>query len=441
MPSGVSFPNKKIFMSSYHGLLALVFVAAIFSMAYFYQQKDFFSIFPLYTLAFLAMVLLYQSTCSLHFLIATGLLARIALVFIFPALSDDIYRFFWDGRLMVSGISPYGILPADALAKNIPYLDKVLFDSLNSQPYYTIYPPVSQLFYAISASIGNIKVAAVVMKILFLLTEIVGVIYMIKLLKKIALPLKPSILFFLNPLVIIEGAGNLHFEVIMVSFLCISIYYIFNNKLIYGAFWMSASIGVKLLPLMILPYFWFRLNGKDKWLFFSSLIGIMICIFLPMAGGIEVISFLSSVDLYFRKFEFNAGIYYLLRYVGQQISGYNLISYIGPLLGLITLGYNLYWASVKKSFEHKDFIHYALLVWAVYLVLATTVHPWYVIPLLFFGIFTSFRYPLMWSYLIFISYINYSYPIYYENLWWISLEYSLLSVYIIMEYNIRKAKI
>ena len=290
MLSGVRFPNKKILISSYHGLLALVFVAAIFSIEYFFQQKDFFSFFPYYTLAYLVMVLLYRSTCSLNFLIGTGLLARIALVFIFPGLSDDIYRFFWDGRLMVSGISPYGILPADALAKNIPYLDKLLFDSMNSQPYYTIYPPVSQLFYAISASFGDIKVAVVVMKILFLLTEIVGVIFLLKLLKKIALPLKRSMLFFLNPLVIIEGAGNLHFEVIMISFSCISIYYIFNNKLIYGAFWISVSIGIKLLPLMILPYFWFRLKGKEKWLFFSSLIAILICIFLPVAGfcGISV---------------------------------------------------------------------------------------------------------------------------------------------------------
>jgi hypothetical protein len=151
-----------------------------------------------------------------------------------------------------------------------------------------------------------------------------------------------------------------------------------------------------------------------------------------------VTSFLSSVDLYFRKFEFNAGIYYILRYFGEQISGYNLISYIGPLLGLITLGYNLYHAKAKKTYEYKDFIHYALLVWTVYLLLATTVHPWYIIPILFFSIFTSFRYPLIWSYLVFISYVNYSYPEYYENLWWIALEYFLLFVYIIKEYRIRK---
>jgi hypothetical protein len=183
------------------------------------------------------------------------------------------------------------------------------------------------------------------------------------------------------------------------------------------------------------------MQGKDKWIFFSSLVGFLIIIFLPMASGVEFVSFLSSVDLYFRKFEFNAGIYYILRWLGEQISGYNLIRYLGPLLGLITIGYNFYLATKNKVFDLKSFLNYGLLVWTGYLLLATTVHPWYVIPILFFGIFTSFRYTFIWSYLIFISYVNYSNSVYYENLWWIALEYFILLAYIFLEVNIRQVKV
>jgi hypothetical protein len=35
------------------------------------------------------------------------------LLFAVPALSDDFYRFVWDGRLLFNGINPYTILPAD----------------------------------------------------------------------------------------------------------------------------------------------------------------------------------------------------------------------------------------------------------------------------------------------------------------------------------------
>ena len=436
-----NFPSSPSLKNMYCGLLAGIFVIAIFCINFLFDQKDFFSIFPLYTLAFISLILLYKCQCSWKFLLLLGIVSRASLIFIFPGLSDDIYRFYWDGRLVLSGISPYGALPQDVLSKNLPFLDQPLFDLLNSQQYYTIYPPISQLYYALSAFMGDIGTASVTMKILFLITETIGVVYLIRLLKKVDLPVRLFSLYFINPLVIIEGVGNLHYEVLMISFICMSIYYIFNKNIIYGSFLMSVSIGIKLLPLMVLPYFWFRMQGKDKWIFFSSLAGFLIIIFLPMASGVEFVSFLSSVDLYFRKFEFNAGIYYILRWLGEQISGYNLIRYLGPLLGLITIGYNFYLAAKNKVFDLKSFIIYCLLAWTGYLLLATTVHPWYVIPILFFGIFTSFRYTFIWSYLIFISYVNYSNSVYYENLWWIALEYFLLLAYIFLEVNIRQVKV
>lgn len=144
---------------------------------------------------------------------------------------------------------------------------------------------------------------------------------------------------------------------------------------------------------------------------------------------------MSSVDLYFRKFEFNASIYYLFRYLGQQISGYNLIRYIGPALAVITLGINLFLASSKIKYTFSNFARYGLISWSIYLLLATTVHPWYVIPILFFSAFNIFRYPFVWSYLIFISYINYSYAEYYENLCWIFFEYAFLIIWIFIEYK------
>lgn len=429
-----NFRSSYIKELTYQGLITLVYVISVFSVDFFYDQKDFFSFFPLYTLAFISLILLYRGKFTWRYLLFVGILTRIALIFVFPGLSDDLYRFYWDGRLIVSGVSPYGILPEMVLNKNLPYLDQTLFDLLNSQQYYTIYPPISQLYYAISARIGDIYIACIFLKILFLLTEILGVIFLIRLLKKANLTTRLFSLYFLNPLVIIEGIGNLHFEVIMISFICISIYYIFNNKIIYGALWMSISIGIKLLPIMLLPYFWFRLHGKDKWIFFTSLTGMSVIIFLPMASEIELVSFLSSVNLYFRKFEFNASIYYVLRYIGQQISGYNLIHYLGPLLGLVTIGFNIYFAAKDRKTDIKTFFNYALFAWTAYLLFATTVHPWYMASLLFFCTFTPFRYAFIWSYLIFISYVNYSYSAYYENLYWIALEYFVLFLFMTTEY-------
>ena len=198
---------------------------------------------------------------------------------------------------------------------------------------------------------------------------------------------------------------------------------------------LALSIGVKLLPLMLIPFFLLQMKGKSRNTFFISLAIFLILIFLPLWYNVGATSFLHSIDLYFRKFEFNAGIYYVLRFFGQLISGYNLISYIGPGLAIITLALNIWAAAKVKNYSIYSFINYALFVWTIYLLLTTTVHPWYIMSLLFFSILSGLQYPFVWSFLVFISYANYSGFSYFENIWFITLEYILLATFIFWEYR------
>jgi alpha-1,6-mannosyltransferase len=433
MPYKANFQDKFNFRHGILYALVLVLASIIAYIGYHFGQKDFFNFLPYYSLAFLVYIFVCRNELTIKELILIAIFVRLGLVFTFPALSDDIYRFYWDGRLIVSGISPYGILPSEVVNLQIPYLDVSLYNQLNSPLYYTIYPPVNQLYFAIAAWFGDIIAATIVLKILFIITEILGLYYMIILLKQQRVALKNAAWYILNPLVIIEGVGNLHFEVVMVSFFCISIYYILNNKIINGSVWLALSIGIKLLPLILLPYFWFKWKWKYRWYFFGLLAFLLCIIFIPVLSGFHLNSFLNSIDLYFRKFEFNASIYYVLRYIGHQITGYNLIHYLGPTLATVTIGWNIFQASKQKESDGFNFMNYSLLVWSAYLFLATTVHPWYIISILFFSIFTKWKYPIVWSYLIIISYINYSFTMYYENLWWIALEYILLLIWLIWE--------
>lgn len=416
-----------------YGLVILLALCTSY-IGLYHQQNDFFRFFPILSIAFLAYFGICKLNLSVVHLFVFSIIVRLGLVFAFPFLSDDVYRFYWDGRLILSGVSPYGLLPSDAVHMDIPTLDRTLFDQLNSPNFYTVYPPINQIYFALSSLAGDIFSTAFLMKMLFIITEMVGLYYMVRIFTIQKTSINRTALYIFNPLVIVEGVGNLHFEVIVVSFISISIYYIINNKIILGSFFLAISIGMKLLPLMLLPYFWFKWKGKTQWKFFIVLATTLFLIFLPILNSIDLPSFLSSVDLYFRKFEFNASVYYILRYIGQQISGYNLIQYIGPSLAIITLGCNIYQAKKHASLENfRNIFNYALWIWTIYLFLATTVHPWYVISILFFSAFTKWRYPIVWSYLIFISYVNYSYVEYYENIWWIGLEYCLLLLFIILE--------
>ena len=64
---------------------------------------------------------------------------------------------------------------------------------------------------------------------------------------------------------------------------------------------------------------------------------------------------------------------------------------------------------------------------------ATTVHPWYIATLLILGVFTNYKFPLIWSAVIILSYLAYANADNKENLWLIGLEYTMVYGFFIYE--------
>jgi hypothetical protein len=144
--------------------------------------------------------------------------------------------------------------------------------------------------------------------------------------------------------------------------------------------------------------------------------------------------FLQSIDLYFRKFEFNASLYYLLRWIGIEATAYNQIAIIGPLLALAS---TISLLIISWLGRHKlTLTETGLLLYTSYYLMSTTVHPWYIIVPLFLGVFTNFKYITLWSYTIFFSYSAYQSKEVSENTYWLIAEY--LPVIIILIIEIRK---
>ena len=59
--------------------------------------------------------------------------------------------------------------------------------------------------------------------------------------------------------------------------------------------------------------------------------------FLPFLNNSFVSHIASSIGLYFDKFEFNASIYYLLLWVGYDITGVNVIIVLGKILPVFAI--------------------------------------------------------------------------------------------------------
>lgn len=422
-------------------IVSFIFLLAIVYTAYIPSQSDFSHIILPYTSAFLCyLVLIYNRSNKSQFVLLIGLaiLARFILIFSFPNLSDDIYRFSWDGRCIHLGISPYAYLPSEIVGQ-YPGLQEELYDQLNSPHYYSIYPPIGQFIGYIATFIKeDIYLQSIVFKSFLFISELGTFYFAKKIMQHLQLSMDRILLYALNPLIIIEIMGNIHFEGFMIVFLSAGLFYLLTNKNILSAGSMALSICSKLLPLMFLPLFWV-VNGRKRGLIYNLLIGISaLFLFIPLIEQSDLFHFQNSLDLYVRKFEFNGGIYYFIRWIGYWIKGYNVIHVIGPILSLTTIISILGLAYKYSRSERKSsaaLITVMLFSFTAYLLFATTVHPWYLSTIIFLCIFTQFRFPVLWSLLIFFTYINYSYTPYFENLFIVLLEYSILYSYLIYEWK------
>ncbi len=410
------------------------------------DRADFSSLLWAFTAAFVGYALIIRfSGGGAHIPIVLGILLRIALVFAFPLLSDDVYRFVWDGRLLVAGYNPFAELPSYYLegGERVEGLNAELYGQLNSPDYHSIYPPVAQGVFALAAWLapGSIYGPAVVMKLFLLLAESGTLFSFLHLLPRFGLSRDRLLLYWLNPLIIVEIVGNLHFEGAMVCFLLASLYFLSRSRYGAAAGAMGMSIASKLLPLMLLPFLLRRLWRRSFWVYGSVLAATLLVLFLPLLAGSGVLNGLgSSLDLYFRKFEFNASLYYLARAYGYYEIGWNQIARFGPLLARLAAVGILLGAYLDRRTDWASLTEAWMLAFVGYLLCATTVHPWYLAVPIALCCFTSWRFPLVWSYLIVLTYASYASVPYRENLWLVGVEYGIVLIFALREWYAIKNK-
>ncbi len=407
-------------------MLVFAYFIGIGILNYQSSQHTFHWIIIGYSLAFASYAILVKSEISAKGNFCIMAFALTLSTLSFPRLSDDVYRFLWDGELLCREINPYTYLPKEILAMKVNQVFDHLYPKLNSSIYYSVYPLTCQLIFCFGTLLSKLGLSPVVcIKIIYILVHLIGFYYAKKTLIKFKIEPTRLYLYYLNPLVIIEGIGNMHAEVVMVGLTAVAMYYVLQHKWLIAAVMYSLAIATKMTVLMLLPFLFFYLynEGKLKFIFYCTIFTTLL--FLPLLLDKGILGFSSSLDLYFRKFEFNASLYYLLRYLGQILTGYNQIAYIGPLLGLVAL-YVILKTSLDKSYwplTISNFSKVSIIILTIHLLCSTTVHPWYLITILFFASIIEIYSLVLWSYLITLTYIHYNGSAFIENYWLVAIEY------------------
>ena len=145
-------------------------------------------------------------------------------------------------------------------------------------------------------------------------------------------------------------------------------------------------------------------------------------------------NFYNTVKLWFSNLEFNGSIYYAIRHLGYKIKGYNIINSVGFITPLLTTIIMLSLLSSKKNQKIKTILEKMFLLLFIFYLISMVIHPWYIITILYLGLFTKYNFQIIWSALIFLTYSAYQSSKVEENFYLIGLEYIVVFGFFIYEF-------
>jgi len=257
----------------------------------------FFSAFILYGIAcFISLQAAEVDRGTRFGIIAFAVLMQGILIFSRPTLTDDMYRYVWDGRVQAQGISPYRYPP------NAPELlslrDKDIYPSINRKPVVTVYPPAAEAAYFLLWRIwpDNVHWFQAAMAAGSLLAGIL----LIGLLSDLGYSPARALIFLWSPLLVFETAHAAHVDGLVLPFLVGAWWARVRNKDVLTGFLLAIATAMKFYPALLLPFLWRLQDGKGRWitpLTFAMAIGLF---YAPYVLTSET-SVLGYLPHYFRE--------------------------------------------------------------------------------------------------------------------------------------------
>ncbi len=191
-------------------------------------------------------------------LIAAAVAVRLVFLFAEPLLSDDIFRYVWDGRVAQDGINPFLYAPD---AHELEHLrDAALWPQINHPEVPTIYPPAAQMLFRLNAALGG---GVVLLRVLFLLVEAAALAAIWAVLTHVgeaastAFKKRAFVVYALCPLVFVETAWSGHLDVIAWMPLVAALLLFVRSRTVpmaaaAGAI-LGLSVAAKFLGLLAIP--------------------------------------------------------------------------------------------------------------------------------------------------------------------------------------------
>lgn len=249
-------------------------------------------------------------TWSPAVILGVALLLRLMFLLAPAQLSDDIYRYLWDGHNVLSGVNPYAAAPAAMTPK--AGLRRI-HQAINHKEYTTIYPPAAQLIFAAGTAPGGTVTA---LKAFLVLIDLALCAMMILLLQKLGLPIWRAVLYAWNPLPVVEIAGSGHVDGAGMALFLAALLLLLGyggrrtGAAGSGAVFAAAAL-VKLFPLVLGPALFLLAPSQRRPHFLAGFccgVTLLSVPFLP-----DLVRTLDSLGAYAKNWEFAGFAFNALR--------------------------------------------------------------------------------------------------------------------------------
>ncbi|MEO5929085.1 MAG: hypothetical protein ABIR47_04065 [Candidatus Kapaibacterium sp.] len=312
-------------------------------------------------------------------IIGIALLLRLLTLPMLPSLSDDAYRYLWDGRLLLHGVNPYLHVPADS---SLSRFHDELFHRQGYPTTNTIYPPGTQLVFAAGMAVSELAgseymVGYYAYKLMTIAAEMLGIMLAIAALEKLGIPLRHILLYAWHPLAVVELAGQGHTDAFWVLGLAGGLYGYACGGSGGGLGALAFGGGMRLYPLPLLAL-WFRWLDRRA-LIAGAILAVPSLLLLGALLDPDVLKTYSTVLGRFTNFyEFNGGFYYAIKgwFDYLHIKPSNVIAgNVCTGTHLMLLMAILLWPLRRRTVEGLAWR--ALLITTLQIVLGAKVHIWY----------------------------------------------------------------
>ncbi len=274
-----------------------------------------------------------------------------------PAQSDDIYRYLWEGRVQRAGENPFQYAPD---SPELVSLRDENWALINHPEYSAIYPPLAQASFLIVASISPCITS---MKVFFTLCDLLTLIVLMRWLARLGRSPAWAVLWAFQPLAIVEFSGNGHVDSLMVLMTVTALWCLDEGWDRRAVLALVGAIIAKLIPLLLLPYFLWKLKRK-AWIVAPPI--LVLLAYLPYAGAGEGVW--ASLWIYQRDWLYNSPIFDFARDTLFGTDGWLARYWFYGALALIAAVLFFFRAGPDAA---------ALPVLGFYQAAGPVVHPWY----------------------------------------------------------------